>query len=59
MAERPRLLGHRVGHGRVGVAERHDGQAGDEVEVLLSVGVEEDGALPPHEGGRRVERRYA
>ena len=54
VAERPRLLGHRFGHGRMGVAERHHGQPGDEVEVFGVVGVVEHRALAPHEGGGRV-----
>ncbi len=45
------LLGYGIGHGRVGVPERHHGQSGDEVEIALTGGVVEHGALAAHEGG--------
>ena len=54
VAQRPRLRGHGIGDDGMGMAQRHDRQPGDEVEVLLAVGVEQDGALAPHEGGRRL-----
>ena len=51
--QRARLLGERVGHRRVGVAEAGDGEARQEVEVALAVGVPELGALAAHERDRR------
>ena len=35
----PHLLRYRLGHGRVAVAETVDGDAGDEVQILLAVRV--------------------
>ena len=40
------LAADRLGDHRVGVAERHDGDPGEEVEVALAVGVPELGAAP-------------
>ena len=54
MGQRPGLGRHGIGHGRMGMAERHHGQTGDEVQVALARGVEEPRALAPHEGDRRL-----
>ena len=43
------LAGHRLGHGRVGVAEGDGGQAQDVVHVLVAVHVPDAAALPPVE----------
>ncbi len=48
----PGLLVQGVGHRRVGVAERRDGQAGEEVEVSLSLVVPQVAALAADEGHR-------
>ena len=50
MQQRAGLRGERVGHRRVGVAERGDGQAGQEVEVLA-------GPRRPRAGCPRPARR--
>ena len=47
------LAGHRPGDRRVSVAERADRDAGDEVGVLLAVGVPDPAALAAHQRHRR------
>jgi hypothetical protein len=49
--ERAGLLGDRVGHHRVGVAERHHGDPREEVEVLGSRGRPTAGAVATDEHG--------
>ena len=55
VAQRAGLGGHGVGHLGVGMAERHHGQAGDEVEVA-PCRRRRRGRVPvaPHEGDRRL-----
>ena len=51
----PHLLRHRLGHGRVAVAETVDGNAGDEVQILLAVRVPHPYPFPPHQcDGKRA-----
>jgi hypothetical protein len=47
------LSRHRVDDGRVGVAEGGDGDAGDQVEVAVAVGVPDPAALAAGQGERR------
>ena len=47
------LLAHRLDHGRVAVADRADRDPGEEVEVLLAVGVPEQRPLAADEVDRR------
>ncbi len=54
VAERARLLGDRVGDRGVGMAERDDRQAGDEVEVPVPSASKSTVPSPADEGGRRV-----
>src|SRR5690606_37812372 len=51
--DRRDLLRHRLDEGGVGVAERDDRDAGDEVEVLLAVDVPHPGALASGQRDRR------
>ena len=56
VAEGRELGRHRLHQRGVRVAEGVDGDAGQQVDVLLAVGVPDVGALSPHEGeGRRTE----
>ncbi len=52
MEERARLVGERVGNRRVGVTERGDREAAEEVEVLLALAVPEAHALAANERDR-------
>ena len=54
MAEGGDLRGDRLDDGRVRVAEGVDGDAADEVEVRLAVGVPDRGALAADERQRGV-----
>ena len=49
MHQPARLLAHRLDHRRVAVADRANRDAGEEVEVLVAVGVEQPAALAAHE----------
>ena len=54
MAEGAGLGGHGLGHHRMGVPERSDGQTGQKVEIRAPLGVVQGAALAPHERDRRI-----
>jgi hypothetical protein len=55
----PRLHGQRGGHGGVAVPDVRHREPGQHVDVLLAVGVPDQGAVAAHDGRRAVEQREA